>query len=201
MKQKSKAPKPQPQNFKLGRGLVGGRGLPGAEVQVSCADGVQLISMGAIAGAHGIRGGLRVKSFCENPTDIAAYGPLFLLDGTQLTPQNIQAGPKGMLLLTVKEITDRTAAEQLAHTPLYVPKQAIPLEEGETLYADIIGRPVQFEGKKIGTVVDIFSNGAQDVLDIQTPEQNILIPLVTEFVTLQDDHVLLIPAAEDFISL
>ena len=36
-----------------------------------------LICVGAIAGSFGVRGEVRLKSFCANPEDIGTYTPLF----------------------------------------------------------------------------------------------------------------------------
>ena len=37
---------------------------------------VERILVGAIAGAHGVRGEVRIKSFTDNPAAVAAYGPV-----------------------------------------------------------------------------------------------------------------------------
>ena len=42
-----------------------------------------LICIGAIAGSFGVSGEVRLKSFCSEPTDIAAYGPLSTEDGSR----------------------------------------------------------------------------------------------------------------------
>ena len=42
-----------------------------------------LICVGMIAGAFGVRGELRVKSFCSNPSDLETYSPLLTEDGDQ----------------------------------------------------------------------------------------------------------------------
>ena len=36
----------------------------------------ELICVGMIAGAFGVRGEVRVKSFCANPGDLETYAPL-----------------------------------------------------------------------------------------------------------------------------
>ena len=42
----------------------------------SSATSQRLVLMGAILGAHGIKGEVKVKSFAAKPADIAEYGPL-----------------------------------------------------------------------------------------------------------------------------
>ncbi len=41
------------------------------------------ISVGAISGAYGVRGELRIKSYCAVPEDIESYSPLSSEDGTR----------------------------------------------------------------------------------------------------------------------
>ena len=43
----------------------------------------ELVCVGSIAGAFGVRGELRVKSFCANPADLEKYNPLVTEDGIQ----------------------------------------------------------------------------------------------------------------------
>jgi len=42
----------------------------------------ELICVGAIVGAFGVKGEVRLKSYTANPTDIANYAPFQTLDGT-----------------------------------------------------------------------------------------------------------------------
>ena len=41
------------------------------------------ICLGVVAGAHGVRGLVKIKSFTEAPGDIVAYGPLSDEAGTR----------------------------------------------------------------------------------------------------------------------
>lgn len=43
------------------------------------------VCVGAVAGAFGVRGELRIKSFCAVPEDIASYNPLSFEDGRETT--------------------------------------------------------------------------------------------------------------------
>ena len=43
-----------------------------------------MITLGAVASAHGVRGQFKVKPFTVVPSDVAAYGPVHLEDGRVL---------------------------------------------------------------------------------------------------------------------
>lgn len=126
------------------------------------------ILLGAIAGAHGIRGDVVVKSFAEFAEDIAAYGPLHSKDGKrQFTLSVRSVTPKGVVA-HIAGVNDRNAAEALRGTELYVDRSALPeAEDGEFYYADLIGLDaVGEDGAAVGRVVAIHNFGAGDLIEI-----------------------------------
>ena len=129
----------------------------------------ELVLVGRIGPAHGIRGEVKLKSFTTDPLAIASYGPL------------VAKGPRGTRALTVERarsggdaviarfagIADRTAAEALKGLELFVPREALPEpeDEGEFYEADLIGFTVLAEdGRAIGTVTGFANYGASDLL-------------------------------------
>ena len=42
-----------------------------------------LICVGSISGSYGVKGELRVKSFCAQPSDLEKYNPLLTENGKQ----------------------------------------------------------------------------------------------------------------------
>ena len=66
------------------------------------------VCVGAIAGAFGVKGEVRLKSFCSDPEAIAAYGPLATEDGkrrckvtlTRVIPNGFSARLSGVATLT-----------------------------------------------------------------------------------------------------
>ena len=44
----------------------------------------ELICVGAVTGARGIKGDIRIKSFTADPSAIASYGPLYDKTGTHI---------------------------------------------------------------------------------------------------------------------
>ena len=48
------------------------------------------VCVGAIAGSFGVRGEVRLKSFCAIPEEIEDYSPLLSEDGSTLCPQALQ---------------------------------------------------------------------------------------------------------------
>lgn len=131
------------------------------------------VCLGVIAGAHGVRGQVRVKFFTEEPEGIAAYGPVETKDGSRSFGIAFKGVTKGLALCTLEGVTDRDEAEALRGTELYVSRERLPEpdedEEG-WYYADLVGLAVVgVDGTGYGKVAAIQNFGAGDLLEI-SPE-------------------------------
>jgi len=82
----------------------------------------------------------------------------------QLQIESVRAHA-GNLLLSIEGVADRDAAQALVGAVLYVPKDAIPLEAGEYLDADLIGCDiVGIDGREYGKVERVEHFPASDML-------------------------------------
>ena len=130
------------------------------------------ILVGVFGAAHGIRGEVRLKSYTADPAAIATYGPLFDASGTRsFMMEKLRPAGKDMFVAQVKGLGDRSAAEALNGTQLYVPRDILPDPEEEEFYhADLIGLRVESErGEVLGSVVALHNFGAGDILEIAPP--------------------------------
>jgi 16S rRNA processing protein RimM len=120
-----------------------------------------------IGAAHGTGGEVRLWPFTTRAEDVAAYGPLQTADGRVFEIASLRPG-KEFLVARLKGVTDRTAAEKLCNTDLYVSRERLPEPEpGEFYHADLIGlRAEDTAGKTIGTVVAVHNFGGGDILEI-----------------------------------
>ncbi len=123
--------------------------------------------MGAIAGAFGVAGEARVKSFCAEPRAIGDYGPLATEDGRRFT-LGITREVKGGFAVRLSGVTTREEAEALRGTRLYAPRDRLPpLPEDEFYHADLIGlEVVDTGGAALGRVRAVHDFGAGDVIEI-----------------------------------
>lgn len=128
-----------------------------------------LICVGAIAGAWGVKGEVRLKSFCAEPRAIAAYGPLFTEDGARSFAVTLGPAVAGGLAARLSGVTTREAAEALRGTRLCAPRAALPATaEDEFYHADLIGLPVYDPGgAELGRVAAVLNHGAGDILEVR----------------------------------
>lgn len=133
-----------------------------------------MILVGAITGAHGVKGEVKVKSFTAEPASIAAYGPLFDESGRRrfdlsLSGKTGETG-KDVLVGRIQGVADRNAAEALKGQRLYVARGQLPAgdDPDEFYLADLIGLAVLDEaGASLGRVADVANYGAGDVLMVE----------------------------------
>ena len=86
-----------------------------------------LVLLGEIGAAQGLKGEVRVRSYTEEPANIAAYGPLRNGAGTKTIEfERVRVTPKA-LIARIKGVTTREAAEALNRTKLYVARDALSL--------------------------------------------------------------------------
>ncbi len=134
------------------------------------------VCVGIIAGAHGVRGLVKIKSFTENPTDLAAYGPITDETGARRFEVTVTGRTKDVLLARVQGVADRDAAQALRGTHLYAARAALPeLEEEEYYHADLIGLSAEDRaGRPLGKVAAVYNFGAGDILEIARPDGSLL---------------------------
>lgn len=144
------------------------------------------VRVGVIAGVHGVRGAVRIKSFTENPADIGYYSPVENEAGSIRFRLKVTGEVKGLVIATLEGVTDRNAAEALKGTELWVARERLPgrLAEDEFLYSDLIGLVVEGpDGKRLGTVKAVADYGAGDVLDIKLePKGDMMVPFTKDSV-------------------
>lgn len=127
-----------------------------------------LVLVGAIAGAFGVRGEARVRSFTADPEALFGYGPLLDAGGrVALTPKRWRPIPDGFGV-TAPEIASREAAEAMRNTGLFVPRARLPaLEEDEFYHVDLVGCRVEgLDGADLGRVRSVQNFGADDLLEV-----------------------------------
>ncbi len=129
------------------------------------------VCVGAVAGAFGVRGEVRLKSFCAEAADIAGYGPLWTEDGRRSFEVTLTRAVKNGFAARLSGVATKEAADALRGTRLYVDRDALPdLPDDEFYHADLVGlRVFDTGGTDLGTVRGVQNHGATDLLEIAVP--------------------------------
>ena len=136
------------------------------------SDNKDWVCVAAIAGAFGVSGEIKLKSFTQIPESCVLYGPLYNEAGELLlTPQSHRVMNNHIALKT-EDVQSREAAQALKGMRVYVPRAALPApgDEDDFYYSDLVGLDVKTtDGKRMGTVLGVHEFGAGDMLEIKPP--------------------------------
>ncbi|GAA6209024.1 ribosome maturation factor RimM [Cognatishimia sp. WU-CL00825] len=139
-----------------------------------------MICVGTIAGAFGVQGEVRVKSFTAEAKAIADYAPLTTEDGSRSFDIVVNRTISNGLAVRLSGVVNKEEADALKGVKLFAPRDRLPdLPEDEYYYADLIGLEVRDTGGAvIGTVKSVQNNGAEDMLEVHGPtlKDSVLIP-------------------------
>jgi 16S rRNA processing protein RimM len=155
---------------------------------------VTRIALAAVAGAHGIKGELRLKLFTDSADNLMRYETVYV-GGIERKLESVRPGPAGAVA-RIEGISDRSAAEALRGSLVEVERSALPpLEEGEYYYADLIGLACfDHDGLDVGKVVAVENYGAGDLLEVESADgKRSLIPFRPGIADLQGDRIVLDP--------
>lgn len=146
----------------------------------------ELICVGAIAGAFGVHGEVRLKSFTADPAAIADYAPLCTEDGAQVYDLQLSREIKGGFAARLTGIRTKEEADALKGLRLFAPRDRLPsLPDDEFYHADLIGlHVVDTGGTELGRVKAVHNHGASDLLELTVPGQSntVLLPFTMEVV-------------------
>jgi 16S rRNA processing protein RimM len=165
-------------------------------------DDADRLLVGEIGAAQGLKGEVRLRSYTQDPAEIAAYGPLQDETGAQhFELERVRVTPKAVIA-RIKGVRTREGAEALNGTKLYIARSALPArEEGEWYVADLIGlEAVDAEGAPLGTVTGVHNFGAGDIVEVAPKEGPSLLIAFTEAnvpeVDIDKGRLVLIPPEE-----
>jgi 16S rRNA processing protein RimM len=152
------------------------------------------IALAVAAGAHGVRGEVRLKLF-SNSIDSLATNELLCVGGVERRLISIRETAK-MAVARFEGIADRAAAESLRGSLVEIDRSALPeLDEGEYYHVDLIGLDaVDAADNPIGTVTAVENYGAGDLLEIETKDgRRSLIPFKAGIADLKEGRIVLDP--------
>jgi len=151
------------------------------------------IALAAVAGAHGVKGELRLKLFSDRVESLSQHEKLFV-GGVARRLLFARDGGK-TAVVRLEGVGDRSAAEALRGSLVEIDRSALPpLEEGEYYHADLIGLPaVDLEGNPIGEITSVENYGAGDLLEVEHNGKRSLIAFRNGIADLEADRVVIDP--------
>jgi len=158
--------------------------VPGGPAQAPA----DLIELGAVRGAYGVKGWVRIQPFDADASVLRSASRWWLQDKGRTTAVEVTAVRRHGNALVAKwlgwEIPE--PAEAIRGAVVCVPRSEFPvLPAGQYYWSDLVGLTVlNREGCALGTVVGLASNGAHELLEVgsATATTTALVPLVPAYV-------------------
>lgn len=141
-----------------------------------------MLQVGAITSTHGLAGEVKVFPTTDDPKRYDHLKEVCLDTGKEMRKLEIQRVKyfKQFVIVKFKGLDRIEEVERYVKKSLFVTREnAVELEEDEYFIADLIGLSViEEDGKKLGTLTDVLSTGANDVYVVTEGEREILIPAI-----------------------
>ncbi len=146
----------------------------------------QYLECGKIVNTHGVKGAVKLESFCDSPKVLAALKTVYMQKNGEYLPVKVLHASifKQFVIMELDGITDIDMAIPFKGTVLYADRDDFHLESGSYFIADLIGLPVlDVETNHVyGTLREVINRGASDIYVVDTPLGERMMPVVDEFV-------------------
>lgn len=162
------------------------------------------LECGRVCGAHGVRGVLKIESWCDSPKVLAAAKRIYLTsrEGEYVERRVLTSSVSGPnVLMAVEGISDRDLATAMRDTVVYMAREDIPLGRGQMFLADMIGLDViDAESGRIYGKIKKVEEAARGLLyTVSTERGDVLYPSAPELVKeIDPERGMLITPIEGF---
>lgn len=156
------------------------------------------VQVARIGKPHGIRGEVTVQILTDAPEDRFVPGTEFTVEPASHGPLTLRSARwnKDILLLSFAEVPDRNRAEELRGVRLFVDTEELEDDEEGWYEHELVGLAVRVDGRDVGTVSALQTMPVQDLLVVDTPDGEVLVPFVEEIVPevdLEGGFVVVVP--------
>ncbi len=160
------------------------------------------LRVGRLTKPHGLKGGVKLELFTDNPELRFVKDALFHLQvptdspwfGKTITMRELRwynESPVGFFA----ELPDRTAVESIVRAILWIDEDAVDAGVEDNAWYDqqLVGMRVLREGNEVGTVHEVQHLPAHDLIVVQTPSgELVLVPFVEAIVPEVDSEARII---------
>ena len=144
-----------------------------------------LVELGVLRGAYGVQGWVRVQPYAEQATALRARRHWWLIGGPAVSVEVTGVRRHGAILVAkLQGCETPEQAERLRGTRVGIARSDFPpAGDDEVYWVDLIGaRVVNRSGVELGTIDDVLSSGAQELLQVRCGERMLLVPMVERHV-------------------
>jgi 16S rRNA processing protein RimM len=155
--------------------------------------GKNQLRVGRLVKAHGLKGGLKLELYTDNPEGRFVPGAVFTLQvpeaspwhGKDLTVREYRV-MNGNPVVFFQDVDDRDAAESLVRAILWIDQDVDEVEEDAWFDHQLVGLDVVRDDEIIGRVIRVEHFPAQDLLIVKAGDREVMVPFVAAIVPTVD---------------
>lgn len=157
------------------------------------SQGKNQLRVGRLVKAHGLKGGLKLELYTDNPEGRFVPGAGFTLQVPEASPwhgKDITVREyrvmNGNPVVFFEDVDDRDAAESLVKAILWIDQNVDEVEDDAWFDHQLVGLDVVRDDAIIGRVVRVEHFPAQDLLIVKAGESEVMVPFVSAIVPTVD---------------
>ncbi|GAB2513528.1 ribosome maturation factor RimM [Paramicrobacterium agarici] len=151
------------------------------------------LRVGRLTKAHGLKGALKLELYTDDPDRRFVPGAAFSLQVPTSSPWHGSSivltelrWYNGSPVAFFEGVTDRTAAETLVRAILWTDDTEQPAEDNAWYDHQLVGLRVLRDGAEVGSVSRVDHLPSQDLLIVETPDGEVMVPFVADIVPTVD---------------
>lgn len=146
-----------------------------------------LITIGKVQKTHGVKGEIKIEPMTDHPERFSELRRVHLTSSRGASKECAVRSVRymnGMPVLSLKGYDDPETARELNGWLVQVPQEeTVPLPEGQYYWFELVGMEVFTEsGEKLGSIVDIFETGSNDVYVMKAGKKEVYLPATKEVI-------------------
>ncbi|WP_417540652.1 ribosome maturation factor RimM [Microbacterium maritypicum] len=155
--------------------------------------GKNQLRVGRLVKAHGLKGGLKLELYTDNPEGRFVPGAGFTLQvpeaspwhGKEITVREYRV-MNGNPVVFFDDVEDRDAADSLVRAILWIDQDVDEVEDDAWFDHQLVGLDVVRDDTVVGRVVRVEHFPAQDLLIVKVGENEVMVPFVSAIVPTVD---------------
>ncbi len=145
------------------------------------------LEAGKIINIHGFKGAVKLESWCDSPAVLAGLKELWFLRGEQYFSRRVLHASvfRQFVIASLEGVNGEEEANRLRGTVVYAAREELPLPEGGSFIADLLGLPVKHAdtGALLGKLKEVNTQNARDLYVVKNQKGEFYVPAVPEFIT------------------
>ena len=131
----------------------------------------QYLEIGKIVSVFGLKGEVKVNTWCDTPDFLCGFDTLYYKSRTPVRIEKARVH-KNIVVLKIKGVDTVEEAQKLRNRILYMDRNDVGLEEGCYFVQDLISLKVinGSTSEEYGIITDVTQTGANDVYHIKSSD-------------------------------